>query len=259
MTQIALGAAFAAIVAVAAWRARALTLDGAVAAFLAGAIVFGSGGWRAAAVLFAFFLPSTLFSRVGAARKRALATGEQHGPRNGWQVLANGGVAAACALAASRGGASFAVAFAGAFAAAAADTWGTEIGMLSSASPRSIVTLRPLQPGMSGGITRLGTIATFAGALFVGLIASLVQIAPLVPVALGGVAGALLDSFAGATLQAERWCPACEQACETSRHGCGRQTLLRRGVSWIENDVVNFAATLCGALVAAFAAVPLRS
>ena len=254
--QAAFGAGFAAIVAALAYRAQALSASGAAAAFAVGAAVFGSGGWAAAAVLFSFFLPSTLLSCVGRNDKSAIAGGERQSPRSGWQVLANGGVAAVCALAATRGSAPLAAAFAGAFAAASADTWGTEVGTLSRRSPVSILTLRPQRAGLSGGVTTLGIAATLVGALCVAYTASLVRVAPLGSVALGGVAGAVLDSILGASLQALRWCPVCACECETRRHRCGAITLPRRGVSWIENDAVNFAATLCGAIVA-FVAVSL--
>lgn len=250
MTQAALGAAFAAIVAFLAYRAHALSGSGASAAFIVGTIVFGSGGWPAAAVLFAFFLPSALLSRVGASRKRSIATDDRQAPRSAWQVLANGGVAAICALAATRGGAPFAAAFAGAFAASAADTWATEIGTLSPRAPVSILTLRPLRAGTSGGITLLGIAAAVAGSLCVATTAAFAGVAPLWSVALAGIAGAVLDSILGASLQALRWCPACACECETQRHRCGTATILRRGVSWIENDAVNFGATLGGAIVA---------
>jgi uncharacterized protein (TIGR00297 family) len=249
VTQTAVGVGCAAIVAIAAYRLRALSAGGAAAAFVVGAIVFSRGGWPAAGVLFAFFIPSTLLSRLGADRKRAIASGEQHGPRNGWQVLANGGVAAACALAMTLG-APFAAAFAGAFAAASADTWGTEVGMLSHRPPFSILTLRTERAGISGAVTPLGIAATFGGALFVAAVASLTGFGSLLAVALGGIAGALLDSVLGASLQALRFCPACAQECETQRHHCGAATVLRRGFRWIENDAVNFTATLCGAAVA---------
>ena len=245
MIQAILGGVLAAFVALLAYRARALTLGGAVAAFGIGAIVFGSGGWPAAAVLFAFFIPSTLISRIRGKRGPA---------RSGWQVLANGGVAAVCAAIATHGGATFAAAFAGAFAAASADTWGTEIGLLSRSLPVSILTLRRVEAGRSGGVTALGTAATVCGALCVALAASEVRVAPFWSTAAGGIAGALLDSVLGASLQALRWCPACERECETRRHQCGSSTVLRRGAGWLENDGVNFAATLGGALVASIVA-----
>jgi uncharacterized protein (TIGR00297 family) len=240
------GGVLAAAVALLAYRTRALTLGGAAAAFVVGATVFGSGGWPTAAVLFAFFIPSTLVSRIGRAKHAS--------PRNGWQVLANGGVAAICALAAMRGGAFFAAAFAGAFAAASADTWGTEIGTLSRTPPVSILTFERVQVGRSGGVTALGSAATIGGALCVAFVASGVHIAPFWSVAAGGIAGALLDSVLGAGLQALRWCPACTCECETRVHQCGSPTVLRRGAGWLENDGVNFAATLGGAIVASIAA-----
>jgi uncharacterized protein (TIGR00297 family) len=249
--QITAGVAFAALVAGLAYRTRALSASGAAAAFAVGAIVFGSGGWRAAAVLFAFFIPSTVLTQVGRTRKRAIAQAHGEASRNGWQVLANGGVAALCALLSARGNVAFAAAFAGAFAAASADTWGTEIGTLSRTGPVSILTLRPLPAGRSGGVTPLGLIATVGGTLCVAATATLVGIAPLWQVAAGGLIGAVFDSILGASVQALRWCEVCACECETHHHDCGATTVLRRGVKWIENDAVNFAATLCGALVAA--------
>ena len=243
MTQALLGTALAAVAGVAAHRARALSASGAIAAFAVGAIVFGSAGWRGAAVLFAFFVPSALLSHRSTAG----------GPRNGRQVLANGAVAACCALLATRFGAPLSAAFAGAFAAACADTWGTEIGTRAAQTPVSILTFRPVAVGRSGGITPWGTLATVGGALCVALVAAAVGVAPLLGVAAGGIAGAALDSLLGASLQALRYCPACARDCETLRHECGAATQLRRGFAWMENDAVNFAATLCGAVVAALA------
>jgi len=254
IARIAAGALLAAVVAYAAYRARSLSAGGAVAAFAVGAIVFGAGGWPAAAVLFAFFAPSVLLSRAGRARKRALQDVGKQGARDAWQVLANGGVAAACALAMPFAGAAAAAAFAGAFAAAAADTWATEIGTLAPAQPRSILTLRRMPAGLSGGVTLMGTAASICGALFVALVAGLAHVAPLLPVAAAGVAGSLLDSALGASVQALRWCPACERACETDPHHCGTPTTLRRGLGWLENDAVNLAATLGGAALAALLA-----
>ncbi|HZY97837.1 MAG TPA: DUF92 domain-containing protein [Candidatus Cybelea sp.] len=244
--QIALGAALAAVVALVAFRTRALSRGGAAAAFGIGTAIFATAGWPGAAALFAFFVPSALLSRIGNGAAQT---------RNGWQVFANGGVAAICALLAVRGGAPFAAGFAGAFAAASADTWGTEIGIRWGRAPISILTFRRVDIGRSGGITLVGSLATLGGAFCVAVVAALVHLAPLWTVALGGVAGAMADSILGASIQALRWCPNCARECETRRHECGTPAIMRRGLSWIENDAVNFAATLCGAGVAALLAI----
>ncbi len=251
MLQALIGIALAVVVAYAAYRAHALTVSGAIAAFVIGAITFGIGGWQATLVLFAFFIPSTLLSRVGKRRKRELVDVGKQGARDAWQVAANGGVAALAMLLSLRFGGVMLAAFAGAFAAASADTWGTEIGTLARGTPRSIFTFKPVPTGISGGITWQGTLAEFAGALLVGAVAAALHMGPLIAVVIGGIAGGFLDSALGATAQSLRYCPSCEKECETNPHVCGTPTVLRRGFPWLENDAVNFAATAGGAVVAA--------
>lgn len=259
MTQALIGVAFAGAVALAALRMRALTASGAIAAWIIGACVFGAGGWPFAAVLFAFFIPSTLLSRVGRSRKRSLVDIGKHGARDALQVVANGGVAALCAvLAAATHASVITAAFAGAFAAASADTWGTEIGTLAKLPPRSILTRKPLATGLSGGVTLAGTLAEIAGACAVGLTAWALGVGMWWIIALGGFAGALADSALGASLQELRYCPRCERQCETDPHVCGSATTLRRGAAWMSNDAVNACATAIGALAAGWIAIAIR-
>jgi uncharacterized protein (TIGR00297 family) len=171
-------------------------------------------------------------------------------------VLANGGVATACAVA---WGCSheprFALAFAGAYAAATADTWGTEIGTLARRRPRSILTLQPIPTGLSGGVTIPGTLGELAGALWLAVAGTLGLAlagtsAQLAPLAIGGIAGATTDSLLGATVQELRRCDRCERTCETDPHACGTPTRLVRGVPGFGNDLVNLLATLAGSAVA---------
>jgi uncharacterized protein (TIGR00297 family) len=214
---------------------------------------------------------SIALGRLGKARKRQLTDVGKLGARDAAQVLANGGVATLCALglavASDRSTAWLAITvcgFAGAYAAATADTWGTEIGTLVRGRPRSIVTFRPIATGLSGGVTAAGTLAEFAGAAFIGLIAAFVlpqlpalrdlhetfPLAPAAAITLGGIAGALTDSLLGGTVQELRRCPLCDRACEIDPHTCGTRAPLVRGIAGFSNDLVNGAATLAGAIVA---------
>ncbi len=214
--------------------------------------MYGAGGWNDALVLFAFFLPAVAFARLGRARKHifVLDIGKQ-GARDGGQVFANGGVAAVCALLAFGSPTPWHAAFAGALAAAAADTWGTEFGMLVGQVPRSILSGRVIAPGLSGGVTFAGTLAEFGGAAFIATVAALLHVAPWFSVFAGGFVGAHLDSVLGASAQALRFCLACQRNCENEPHSCGANTALIRGAAWMNNDAVNFTATLGGAAVAA--------
>ena len=218
----------------------ALTPRGTLAAVLVGGAVAAGAGVPGLLLLFAFFLSSTWLT-PGGGRRRAL------------QVAANGGVAAGAALL-SRAGPAWTAAFAGALAAAAADTWATEIGGRSRTAPRLITTGAVVTPGTSGGVTWLGTAGGAAGAAFIAAAAALLGlVGPRAAflVAAGGIAGALADSLLGATVQVRYRCPACGAVGETRRHGCDADGEPASGLAWMNNDSVNLAATLVGAAVAA--------
>ena len=152
------------LVALSAWRVRALTPSGAVAAAGVGFCHLAFGGWLGAGALLAFFGTSTALSKLGKRRKDALGF-EKSSRRDALQVLANGGVAALCA---SLG---WTEAMLGALAAANADTWATEIGSLFGGTPRKITTLKPAAVGESGAISLAGTLAALAGAALIAAFA----------------------------------------------------------------------------------------
>ena len=218
---------------------RWLTRDGLIAACAVGAGTTWGLGWGGLALLAAFFLSGSLLTQLA----------ERRGPRRtARQVLANGGVAALAALFGAW------TAAAGAIAAAAADTWATEIGAFSPFPPRLITSGRRVTRGTSGGITALGTLGGVAGALGIAGLAHVLGprgVAPgLATLAWAGVAGMLADSLLGATLQGEYRCPACEARFERGNTVCHEPVVLTGGWRWLDNDGVNLAATLCGAAVA---------
>ena len=238
---LALGISLA--VALAARGTRAVSGSGAAAATLVGLAVLWGTGWAGAAVLGAFFVPSTLVGRLGARRPGAGdARGEQ---RDAVQVLANGGAGAlgACAERVAPG-AGFWILTA-ALAAAAADTWATALGAWSRRDPRDLLRRTPVPRGSSGGVTWWGTWGGVLGAFSVAATAAAVRRdgrllgAGLVL----GVTGMLLDSLLGAAWQARFRCAACGLPSERRIHRCGARTDLIRGWRWLDNDGVNALAT----------------
>jgi uncharacterized membrane protein len=132
-----------------------------------------------------------------------------------------------------------------ALAAAAADTWATSIGSRSALNPRLIWSGRTVPAGTSGGMTASGTAAAAAGALLLGTVGALTSGMPaLLPTAtLVGFLGMVVDSTLGALLQGRFHCAACNTASEWQVHRCGRATARTSGITWLNNDVVNFLAT----------------
>ncbi|HVX41941.1 MAG TPA: DUF92 domain-containing protein [Gemmatimonadaceae bacterium] len=255
------GFALAATIAVAARAARSLTTSGAIAATLVGTVAVAAG-WGWGVLLIAYFVSSSALSHAGRAAKtlRTRSVVGKTGARDATQVLANGGVFALAALVGIvHHGAAWMAAGAGALAASAGDTWGTEIGTLYGGTPRSIVTLRRVPPGTSGGVSVIGTMSSILGACFVAALALALHWGTRAAAAAlaGGVAGALADSVIGATLQVRRRCAACDVETERVRHDCGAPTVHARGIAWLDNDGVNLLATLAGALLAASLAASL--
>lgn len=235
-----------------AWRLRALSGSGAVAATLIGTSVLWGTGWSGAAVLIVFFVSSSLLSHITPTLPGSDAKDHR---RDQWQVFANG---APAGLAAALGFDHPMLALwvlTGSLASAAADTWATSVGGMARTAPRLLVGWRAVPPGSSGGVTLLGTCGAMAGALLVAATGGIVGGGPhlLAAGTLIGFAGMLVDSVLGATLQGRFFCPRCETPSEWRVHRCGRATVRRGGLSWLNNDGVNLAATSVGAGLAALA------
>jgi len=257
------------------WR-NALDSSGVAGAILVGTLIFGLGGWIWGLLLITFFISSSWLSHYRRADKRQISEKFAKGSRRDLgQALANGGVGALLAVV-------FAwnpepllfAAFLGVMATVNADTWATELGILSPDLPRLVTNGQMVAPGTSGGITPLGTWASLAGALVVGAMAALlIQIEslldgaglssglyaplrahvvayPLLAVA-GGLAGSFLDSLMGATVQGIYYCAGCDKETESALHHCGQAARRVRGWSWLNNDLVNLLASVGGGLLAA--------
>jgi uncharacterized protein (TIGR00297 family) len=266
--QITLGILLGIAVSLTAWRLGSLSRNGAWAAAVTGGLIFGLGGLPWASLLLTFFISSSLLSKAFKTRKGALTEKFAKGSRRDCgQVLANGGLGTllVVAYAILRDQPLIWFAYAGAMAAVNADTWATELGVLNPSRPRLITSGRPVEPGTSGAISLVGTLATLGGALLIGLVGAMFSPVgarlPLVLAAsLGGVCGSLFDSLLGATVQAIYYCPRCDK--ETERyptHTCGTGTNQMRGWGWLNNDLVNFLASIVGAGIALVVTIFLSS
>ena len=192
-----------AAVAYVTFRLHIVAASGAVAGAAVGAAVLAFGGWSAYAVLWTFFLAGTAATRLGYRRKEARGTAQDaRGRRGARHVIANTAVPAAlCVLAGlARPGwnAGLRLAFAGALAAALADTLGTELGSLWGRRPVSLAEGRFVPPGTPGAVSLPGIAGGIAGALLiagVSVAAGVIASGSLAIVTAAGIAGSLAESL----------------------------------------------------------------
>jgi uncharacterized protein (TIGR00297 family) len=196
-----------AIVAGVGYRARSVSTSGAIGGAIIGTIIFGCLGWRGWTLLFLTFVSASVSSRLGLRRKMLLGIAEERGGRRGaGNAIANTGVAALCALLAllTPSAAAARLAFVAALAAAGSDTIASEIGKAWGRRTWSITSLKHVPPGTSGAMSIEGTAAGVVGAFALGVAGSVLHLVPesaIVIIAVAAVAGSLLESWLGATLE----------------------------------------------------------
>lgn len=240
-----------------AYAGRALDGRGALAGGLMAAsfVLWSDATWIVPALTF-FVLSSALsFVRRSTKANLEARVAKEGTRRDAVQVLANGGVAwlllgATLLAPGSADGHVLYIAFLGAVAAAAADTWGTELGTAGVSRPWSLRTGKRVPPGTSGAISPVGTLATVLGAFSVGSAALAVggiSIPTTAVVVAAGFTGSFVDSLVGATLQARYRNPITGNLTERRPRPDDRAV---RGIAAIDNDVVNAIATASGATVA---------
>lgn len=220
------------VVALASWRARAVSTSGVVGGLAVGLVIWLAAGAPAWLLLFASFLVAAVTSRLGLRRKRALGIAQEGGGRRGAaNALANCGLAAAAGVVGlvSPHAATAAVAMVAALVSGAADTAASEVGKAFGRATWSPLTMARVAPGDIGGISGPGTLG---GVLAAGLLSACAAALGLVP---ASAIGALVVASAAAML-AESVLGA---------------TLEPRGL--VNNDLLNFLQTV----VAAFVAVAL--
>ena len=250
-----IAAVLAAAVAGVSWYMRFLSMTGGVATFVLASIIFGLGGVQWSVPILTFFISSSILSRVGKKKKASFQPiFEKTDRRDAGQVAANGGVAGimiVCSFLSSPR-TDWYLLYLASLASVTADTWGTELGLLSKWPPRSIRTLCIVDAGTSGGVSIAGLVGGATGALVIASSGSLWLKHGDLPstiamIVIAGVTGSLVDSLFGATVQARFRCNMCGKITERVIH-CATPTTLVGGVRWIGNDIVNWVCAAAGPL-----------
>ncbi|MDN4525382.1 DUF92 domain-containing protein [Fictibacillus fluitans] len=237
-----------------AFRLRMLTLDGAFSSWGLGVVITAAFGYRGLGLLLLFFISSSLLSKWGKEKKKKLRTlSVESTGRNAGQVFANGGAA----FIAGGGYLLFPhpfwlALFIGSLAEASADTWASEIGVLSKGEPYHLLRRTRVERGISGAVSPLGLAAAALGSLLISATGALMffdgkWIFPvLLFIFLAGFLGNVLDTIIGGTVQLGFRCRICGAEVEEHTH-CGVLTEKIKGWSSVNNNTVNFiSSTLAG-------------
>jgi len=190
------------------YRAKTVSVSGALAGFCVGLLIYAGGGAGAWLLLFVTFLAASITSRLGLQRKMVLGIAEERGGRRGaGNAIANCGVAAAAAVAAATTpfGATARLAVVASLAAGGSDTVASEIGKAWGRSTFLITSFGRVKAGTPGAMslegTAAGMIAAF-GLAAVGVAAALIPASAIITVVVAATAGAVVESALGATLEA---------------------------------------------------------
>ncbi len=252
------GGLFAFLLAIFSIKVKFLNNSGATATFLLGTTIFGIGGLAWTVPLLTFYLLSSVLSKLGKKRKAKFdLVFEKGSQRDAGQVYANGGIAWILMVVFSlTNNPAIFFAYLGTLAAVQADTWATEIGTMWP-NPKAwlVTTFKEVPVGTSGGVSVPGTSGAFLGSLFIcasalffdpkwmaqfGLLQSFLLIG------FSGLLASLVDSFFGATVQAQYFDPIREKVTERTHSlaadGSVVENQLIKGTPLVNNDLVN---TLC--------------
>ena len=235
-------------------KAKALTVG---AGWEAAVIVLCSclfGGWFGLVFLLSAYLTIAVIDHILKDRARKILGGinKKHGPRDFMQVAANGLPATVCILLYGlTSKAAFLIGFTVALTEALADSIASDVGIFSKKDPISICRFRRIPRGLSGGVSFLGTAASFgATVLCAGLYWLFFRdLTGAAAVLLFGNLGCLVDSVLGDLLQEKFRCAECGILTEKPTH-CDQPTVRVAGIPGLDNCLVNLISNALAAVAA---------
>jgi len=214
-----------------AYLVKSLTITGAIAAYFT-ALILVFGGLSNLILPLILLIGGTLLTKLNKQASDKMG-------RNAKQVFANGGIGLLCLLLYYwTHNDLYYLAFLTSFAISISDTFSSEIGQYFKGKTFDIYSLNPMPSGLSGGISWIGTLGGFIGAMVCTVISFLflkIQLSDAFLVGALGYAGMLLDSLLGSRIQAKYL----DENHALTEINSGQ---LVKGYSWCTNDVVNLMA-----------------
>ncbi len=254
------------VIAYPAYKKNSLSFSGLLAALSLGALLYFLSSLLIFSTMIVFFVSSSLLSKFKKKDIYDKNIVDKGSCRDYIQVFANGGVALIFAsLYKISNNELFLSGAVIAFACANADTWASEIGSQSNDIPIYIFKREPVDIGLSGGVTKLGFIASFCGSSLISLwyVSILIfekgfqtkYLFLLLLVSVAGFVGSVIDSFLGEIFQAKfvSWKDG-KSITELAIEDFKKNKIVS-GIKWIDNNLINFLSGLISSILGVLVAV----
>lgn len=243
------------------WK-RALTPGGTLLAWALCLVITCAGGFTAFAILALTLICTVAADHLAGGRADPRGVRRKSGSRDALRVLCNVGMGA-LTMALSLWTpyrTAFVTAYAAVMAESLADSLASKLGPLSGRHPVDICTLRPVQAGLSGGVTALGTLSELAGSLLIAGTYALGtrDLTGGAAVLLCGFLGAVFDSVLGSRLQVKYRCARCGEITERETH-CLTPAVRVSGHPRVTNDLVNLLSNAFALALALLLSLAVRS
>ena len=231
---------------------RILSQKGIIAALICDLLITVSLADSGFLLMLAFLLLSVVVDKVkNHARKSSESVEQKQGTRDGMQVLANGIIPVIMALLyLFTNSFVFVVAYCAALGEAFSDTCASGFGSLSGSS-YDILRRREIPIGLSGGVSIIGTVASFAAPfvlLSIPLAFDMIELKVWAMCSVSSFLGSVFDSVLGSLVQVKFKCKVCGAITEKRLH-CSAETEYLSGIACIDNDAVNLISTLFSAVL----------
>ncbi|MBP3941110.1 MAG: DUF92 domain-containing protein [Christensenellaceae bacterium] len=235
---------------------KSLTLPAAsLAAFMIMLLSFFVGLKNMTFLLVAFFAISAADHAVKN-KKAPLAEKDKEEEKHGRrfiQVAANGLVACLMTLIyALTKKEVFIIAYIAVLAESLADSLASDIGIFSKKAPIDICRLKRTEPGISGGISLLGSVSALAGSVFMAVYMALIRgfvLKEFLIIIAAPMIGMFFDSVLGSLFQIRYRCSVCGKLTEKKTH-CKKLCERVKGPRFLDNNAVNFMGNLMAAAAA---------
>ncbi|MCR4416846.1 MAG: DUF92 domain-containing protein [Ignavibacteria bacterium] len=255
LSSFVLAFVLAFLISIFSYKMKFLDLGGSAVTFLLAVFIFGIGGWKWTIPILTFFIFSSLLSKIAEkiSKKDVSSIFEKGSQRDYKQVLANGGVPLLIIVLGNLVPLKidwYSI-YLLSIAIATADTWSTEFGTLFAKNVYLITNFRKVTPGISGGISFIGTLGGVLGSILIIFSAGFfipLNLKIFLSIVFYALLGNLFDSLMGATIQVIYKCSICGKLTEKKFH-CSKETDYHKGIKFIDNDMVNLGSVFFISLV----------